>query len=146
MAFLVTKKRPNALLFVAMRTLKWPLLSIVFPRLCFIAFNFCQPFLISRTLDWSSQPDDGQTYNIGYGLVGAYFLVYVGIAVSTSTMPCGSISLSISILDLHGPISAFDIPIHYHGPRRADLYALPKSHRSEHYCCGSCRITDSDER
>lgn len=75
-------KSPNTLLFLALNTLRWPLLSIIFPRLCLIAFNFCQPFLISTTLEWSEEPTDDQTYNRGYGLIGAYLLVYVGIAVS----------------------------------------------------------------
>ena len=57
-------------------------MSIAFPRLCLIAFNFCQPFLISRTLDWSIEDINDQTYSIGYGLIGAYLLVFVGIAVS----------------------------------------------------------------
>jgi ATP-binding cassette subfamily C (CFTR/MRP) protein 1 len=58
-----------------------PILSIVFPRLCFIGFTFCQPFLISATLEWSERDSDSDDMDKGYGLIGAWFIVYVGIAV-----------------------------------------------------------------
>lgn len=61
--------------------LKWPLLSAVIPRLALIALNFCQPFLLHRALTLSEQPVTQDSKNVGYGLIGAYFLVYVGIAV-----------------------------------------------------------------
>lgn len=48
-----------------------------------MAFNFCQPFLINRAVTYAEQSPSAQTMNIGYGLIGAYVLVYVGIAVST---------------------------------------------------------------
>jgi ATP-binding cassette subfamily C (CFTR/MRP) protein 1 len=66
---------------VTLRTLKWPLLSAVVPRLALTAFNFCQPFLLQRAIDFSQEPINNDTNNIGYGLIGAYLLVYVGIAV-----------------------------------------------------------------
>ena len=80
----VKSKSPNSLLFASFKTFKWPLLSIVFPRLCLIGCNFAQPFLISNAIDISQRPVSDQTTNIGYGLIGAYLLVYTGIAVSTS--------------------------------------------------------------
>lgn len=78
---LVTKKRPNSLLGVAFDTLKWPLLAVVTPRACLIALNFSQPFLINRAIKLSNEPISEETTNIGYGLIGAYILVYTGIAV-----------------------------------------------------------------
>lgn len=48
-----------------------------------MAFNFCQPFLINRAVSYAEQSKTPQTMNIGYGLIGAYVLVYIGIAVST---------------------------------------------------------------
>ena len=77
----MTKKSPNALLFTSFKAFKWPLLSIVFPRLCLIACNFAQPFLISNAIELSLAPVTANTTNTGYGLIGAYFLVYTGIAV-----------------------------------------------------------------
>ena len=74
---------PRSLLFVFFGRLKWRLLSVVPPRLGLIAFNFCQPFLIQRAISFSSQSKIEDSNNIGYGLIGAYFLVYSGIAITT---------------------------------------------------------------
>ncbi|KAF2119372.1 P-loop containing nucleoside triphosphate hydrolase protein [Lophiotrema nucula] len=78
----VTSKGSNTLFVVTLRRLKWPVLAVVPPRACLIAFNFCQPFLINRAISYSQQPVTAETKNIGYGLIGAYILVYVGIAIS----------------------------------------------------------------
>lgn len=80
---IVKKKRPNSLLAVTFRTLKWPLLSIALPRICLIGFNFSQPFLINRAISFSLEPESQHTTNVGYGLIFAYVLVYTGIAVSS---------------------------------------------------------------
>ena len=76
-------KAPRSLLFLFFGRLKWRLLSVVPPRLGLIAFNFCQPFLIQRAISFSSQSKVQDPNNIGYGLIGAYFLVYSGIAITT---------------------------------------------------------------
>ncbi|UPL03089.1 hypothetical protein LCI18_014023 [Fusarium solani-melongenae] len=78
-----SKKEGHGLILVVLRTLKWPILSIIFPRLCFIGFTFCQPFLISTTLAWAEKDSDSDDMNQGYGLIGAWFIVYVGIGVTT---------------------------------------------------------------
>lgn len=72
-----------ALLLAVLNTLKWHILSIVFPRLVFAAFTFCQPLLISATIEWAETDGDSDDVSRGYGLIGAWFLVFVGIAVST---------------------------------------------------------------
>jgi ATP-binding cassette subfamily C (CFTR/MRP) protein 1 len=56
-------------------------LAVVPPRIALIGFNFCQPFLINRAVTFSQEPVTPKTTNIGYGLIGAYVLVFVGIAV-----------------------------------------------------------------
>lgn len=71
-----------------MNTLKWPLLAAATPRAFLIALNFCQPLLINRTLILSIQDVTSQTTNFGYGLIGAYVLVYGGIAVRKSYRLC----------------------------------------------------------
>lgn len=53
----------------------------VYPRLAYIGFTFAQPFLVQRVLDFIDQPVGPNTNNYAYGLVGAYALVYIGIAV-----------------------------------------------------------------
>lgn len=72
----------HALLFQYFGKLKWHLLAIVPPRLGLIAFNFTQPFLIQRAIDFSSESAEESPKYIGIGLIGAYFLVYTGIAVT----------------------------------------------------------------
>ena len=61
-------------------SLKWPLLAVVLPRLVQLAFTICQPLVLNRVLVFLA--DEPESANIGYGLVAAYGIVYVGIAVS----------------------------------------------------------------
>lgn len=74
----------RSLLMTYFGQLRWTLLSVVPPRLGLIGFTFCQPFLIERTISFSQQPVTPATKNVGYGLIGAYFIVYAGIAFTTS--------------------------------------------------------------
>ncbi|KAF7117581.1 hypothetical protein CNMCM5793_006633 [Aspergillus hiratsukae] len=77
----VPKKKPNTLLFISFKAFKWPLLSAVPPRACLAALNFCQPLLLHRALAFSTEPVNNHTNSIGYGLIGAYILVYTGMGV-----------------------------------------------------------------
>lgn len=62
----------------------WPQLVLpIIPRVCLIGFTFCQPLLLDRTLDFLAQRDQSDTPDIGNGLIGAYAIVYLGLAVST---------------------------------------------------------------
>jgi ABC-type multidrug transport system fused ATPase/permease subunit len=67
---------------VLARTLKLPLLLLIIPRLALLGFTFCQPFFIEALLDYLAEP----TLNpkVGYGLIGASFLIYLGIAISSA--------------------------------------------------------------
>lgn len=76
-------KGPRSLLMLFFRQLRWRLLAAVPPRLGLIGFTFCQPFLIECALEFNRQPVDASSTNVGYGLIGAYFLVYVGIAITS---------------------------------------------------------------
>jgi hypothetical protein len=76
---------------VVIKALKGPLLIVVIPRLCLIGFMYSQPFLINRAIKLSVEPVNEQTTNYGYGLIGAYVIVYIGMAVC----------LSSSCLDFH---------------------------------------------
>lgn len=80
---IVVHHSSNSLLWVTLKQLKWSVLAVVPPRVCLMAFNFCQPFLINRAVSYAEETTSPQTLNIGYGLIGAYVLVYVGIAIST---------------------------------------------------------------
>lgn len=73
------KTSRNALLSSSLLCLKAPLALGILPRLLLIGFKFAQPLLINRTIAFADDrdlPDD-----IGWGLVGAFGLVFIGQAV-----------------------------------------------------------------
>jgi ATP-binding cassette subfamily C (CFTR/MRP) protein 1 len=70
------------LLMSTMLALKWPVLTAIFPRICFLAFTLAQPFLLTKAVQFAEGPTTSKTMNSGYGLIGAYALVYIGMAVS----------------------------------------------------------------
>jgi ATP-binding cassette, subfamily C (CFTR/MRP), member 1 len=51
----------------------------IFPRLCLIGFRYAQPFLLSRTADFVKS---NGTKNIGWGLTGAFGIVFLGTAIA----------------------------------------------------------------
>jgi ATP-binding cassette subfamily C (CFTR/MRP) protein 1 len=57
------------------------MLAPVLPRLALVAFTFCQPLLINRFLSFLQNPEESM--NIGFGLIGAFGVVYFGIAISS---------------------------------------------------------------
>jgi len=68
--------------------MRWPILSAVIPRLFEIGFVYSQPFLINRAIKLAQSPKSEENNNVGYGLIGAYVIVYAGIAVSfLATLP-----------------------------------------------------------
>lgn len=91
-AYLYSKLQPawaksggkRSLLLSYFSQLRWTLFWAVPPRLGMIAFNFCQPFLVQRTISLSQEPVNKATTNVGHGLIGAYFLVYCGIAFTST--------------------------------------------------------------
>ncbi|KAJ4254441.1 hypothetical protein NW762_010039 [Fusarium torreyae] len=66
------------------RTLVGPFVLPIAPRIALIAFKFCQPFFIDSTLAYLQMPETSTTKNMGYGLIGAAFLIYTGIGVSSA--------------------------------------------------------------
>jgi ABC-type multidrug transport system fused ATPase/permease subunit len=73
-----------SLLGTAITTLKWPLLSAAPARLALIGFTFAQPLLLKRALAVSGSEPTPYNSNVGYALIGAYFLVYTGMAITLS--------------------------------------------------------------
>lgn len=71
---------------VSLKTLIWPVLAVIPPRACLVALNFTQPLLINRSVLLSVDSVTPWTTHVGYGLIGAYILVYVGSAVRHSTL------------------------------------------------------------
>ena len=76
-------KASKSLFLLTVGQIKWHLLSAFPSRLGLIAFTFCQPFLITRAIDLSQEPVNQASSNDGYGLIGAYLIVYVGIAITS---------------------------------------------------------------
>lgn len=72
-----------ALLLALGRAMLLPLATAVLPRLTLIFFRYMQPLLIQRVSLFVAQPVTDFTTNQGWGLTGAYGLVYLGIAVSS---------------------------------------------------------------
>ncbi|KAI0389430.1 putative ABC multidrug transporter [Xylariaceae sp. FL0594] len=67
---------------VLVRTLRVNLVLPIPPRLAMLGFTLAQPFFTERLLKYLSElPRDP---NVGYGLIGASLLIYVGIAVSSA--------------------------------------------------------------
>ncbi|KAF7719382.1 Uncharacterized protein PECH_004876 [Penicillium ucsense] len=78
----VQTKSTHTLQLEAFKAVNAPLLTAIPARACLVAFNFCQPLLLTRSLSFFNSPVNDTTNNVGYGLIGAYFLVYTGLAVS----------------------------------------------------------------
>ena len=78
---LASRENPNSLLITVAGVLKWTILSAFLPRVALIGLKFSQPFMVGNLIVFVGGPKD-QSNNTGWGLVGAYTIVYVGIAVS----------------------------------------------------------------
>ncbi|ETS75364.1 hypothetical protein PFICI_12308 [Pestalotiopsis fici W106-1] len=58
-------------------------LMAVFPRLCLIGFNLCQPFFLQYLLDYLAANTDTDTLTVP-GLIVTALFIYLGIAISTA--------------------------------------------------------------
>lgn len=75
-------KAPCRLIKALFRAYKWSILSAIVPRIALVTFTLCQPFLIAATINWIGSEVTAGTGKYGQGLVGAYVIVYFGMAVS----------------------------------------------------------------
>ncbi|KAK1850744.1 ABC multidrug transporter [Colletotrichum chrysophilum] len=76
------KTRPGALFSTWLRVFAGPMSAAVVPKLFQISFNYAQPLLIQQAIELAGLPQTREYRNRGFGLIGAYVLVYTGIAVS----------------------------------------------------------------
>jgi hypothetical protein len=65
---------------VLAQTLAVPFLLPIPPRLAMVAFTLSQALMMEKLLDYLSKPE--LDANVGYGFIGATFLIYSGIAIS----------------------------------------------------------------
>lgn len=75
--------RKYAAMLNTAKTLKWQLLAVIPPRIALLALTICQPILIQELLSYLSAPEATTSKSVGYGLIGAYALVYTGSAIAT---------------------------------------------------------------
>jgi len=61
----------------------------MFPRLVLIAFSIAQPFLIQAAIDFVEGGTKSDRY--GYGLIGAFGISFLGIAVRLHSLPCSTV-------------------------------------------------------
>ena len=80
----VNPKTPGSLIKLLVYHYKWPLLVAVPPRLALTAFTFAQPFLITRVSKFVIEPEVPLTSEIGFGLITATALIYMGLALTTA--------------------------------------------------------------
>ncbi|KAJ5180006.1 hypothetical protein N7492_003216 [Penicillium capsulatum] len=66
------------------KTLLWPLVCPIAPRLAKIGFTFAQPFFITALISNMQKSNSSSSVNDGYGLIGACVLIYGGIALSNT--------------------------------------------------------------
>ncbi|KAK4222045.1 ABC transporter [Podospora fimiseda] len=79
-----TEEKSQSLKKSLFRLLWWPILIPILPRLALLAFTMCQPLMLQRLLNYLSDPAQLENRNIGYGLVGAAVIIYIGMAVSAA--------------------------------------------------------------
>ncbi|KAL7915178.1 P-loop containing nucleoside triphosphate hydrolase protein [Trichoderma velutinum] len=81
----VTRDGRKASLFLnTVWILKMEIAGIALPRLATVALTIAQPFLVSQALRFLAMPKDEHSDNVGYGLIGAFALVFVGSAILTA--------------------------------------------------------------
>ncbi|KAH6995503.1 ABC transporter [Ilyonectria sp. MPI-CAGE-AT-0026] len=78
------KTVPGVLFNVSIRALAWPLMTCVPPRLLQIGFTYVQPIMIKQAVTFAATPQGKPYDNYGYGLVGAFAIVYTCLAICLS--------------------------------------------------------------
>lgn len=103
---------------------RWAFLSAVPPRLALSLFNFAQPFLITATINYIGSSSMPETKLTGQALIGAYIIVYVGLAVRTYLEPLTKSYRTDISKDLKGSILAPDSPPAYHDTSRSYINGI----------------------
>jgi ATP-binding cassette subfamily C (CFTR/MRP) protein 1 len=80
----VSTKGKHRLVKAALAAYPWFFSSAILPRILLTMFTFTQPFLITATIQFMQRPITDESKHFGGALVGAFFLMYVGLAVSSA--------------------------------------------------------------
>lgn len=108
--------RRHQLIKVTIYAYRLAFLSAIPPRLALSVFNFAQPFLITATIDYIGGPSAPESKLTGQALIGAYIVVYVGLAVRTYPKPLTKSYQTNISKGLKSSILAPDNPPTYHDP------------------------------
>lgn len=68
-----------SLVMACLRAYSTAFFSGALPRLCLTGITFTQPFMIDTLTNWIQ--DEKSSGSSGNGMIGAYGLIYLGIAV-----------------------------------------------------------------
>jgi len=60
--------------------------TIALPKFCAVGFSISQTYLVKSAVEFVQTKDDEPTSISGYGLIGAFALVYFGLAVSLASV------------------------------------------------------------
>lgn len=87
-----------------------------------------------------TEPEHINSANYAYGLIGAYAIVYLGIAVCSLSWLHGNPTDCSPFIDLICCLRAQDLPCYYYGPRKFSHTNLQQNSADEHYgylryCC-----------
>jgi hypothetical protein len=77
------KSLPKALFWATLKASAPAFSYGIFPRICLIGFKYAQPFLLTRTVNFTNNPNEPDA--VGWALTGAFGLVFTGLAVSNGT-------------------------------------------------------------
>jgi ATP-binding cassette subfamily C (CFTR/MRP) protein 1 len=80
-----TTNGKHRLVKAAFTAYPWFFLYGILPRLLLAVFTFAQPFLITATIQFMQHPVNEDTDHYGGALIGAFVLLYVGLAVRHTT-------------------------------------------------------------
>ncbi|KAI8944427.1 P-loop containing nucleoside triphosphate hydrolase protein [Xylaria longipes] len=81
------QKKRHALALATVLTFRWEFFLIAFPKLAYVALSLSHPFLIQEAVSFVQNAGIGDDNNVGYGLIGGFAFVYVGLAI---TLGCSS--------------------------------------------------------
>jgi len=77
-----TQTGTHALFWVILRANASRIAVGILPRLCLTGFRYAQPLLLARTVDFVSS---NEADSIGWGLTGAFGIVFLGMAVASGS-------------------------------------------------------------
>ncbi|WYZ43992.1 hypothetical protein EsH8_VII_000428 [Colletotrichum jinshuiense] len=78
----VDQTRTHALVLAVLKAFWLELFFIHIPRLGIVGFGLAQPLLVQTTIEYIQNHGD-RPVGFGYGLIGAFALTYLGVAIST---------------------------------------------------------------